>query len=35
VGGGGKHVGDLVREQIRVIVNQEQVGHATRAPAPW
>ena len=31
--GGGEHVAHLVREQVGVIIDQEQVGHATRAPA--
>jgi hypothetical protein len=33
--GGGEHVGHLVREQVRVVIDQEQIGHATRALAQW
>ena len=29
--GGGEDVAHLVREQVRVVIDQEQVGHATRA----
>src|SRR5262245_419609 len=32
---GGEDVAHLVREQVWVIVNQEQVGHATQAPTQW
>ena len=33
VGGGGEYMGHLVREQVGVVVNEKQVGHATRASA--
>jgi hypothetical protein len=35
VGGGGEDVAHLVREQVRVVIDQEQVGHGTRASAQW
>src|SRR5262249_43156320 len=33
--GGGEHMGHLIREQVRVVIDQQQVGHGTRAPARW
>jgi hypothetical protein len=33
--GRGEHLAHLLREQVRVVIDQEQVGHGTRASARW
>ena len=33
--GGGEDVAHLVREQARVIIDQEQADHGTRASSQW
>src|SRR5262249_25005379 len=33
--GRGEHLAHLVREQVRVVIDQEQVGHGSRASARW
>jgi hypothetical protein len=33
--GRGEHVPHSVAEQVRVVIDQEQGGHVTRAPAQW
>src|SRR4029077_13233435 len=33
--GRGEHVAHSVPEQVRVVIDQEQGGHVTRAPAQW
>ena len=35
VSGRGEHVAHSVAEQVRVVIDQEQGGHVTRAPAQW
>jgi hypothetical protein len=32
--GRGEHLAHLVREQVGVVIDQEQVGHVTRSSAP-
>ena len=35
VRGRGEHVAHSVAEQVRVVIDQKQGGHETRAPAQW